>query len=74
MGQCTDNVPVLDFQHPFFYPFGPFHGVFPATGRTESIFTAMVNIYFDKRTRKERKIITTKRMHELMKDKGKQAA
>ena len=41
------------------------------TCKTEKI---LVHIYFDKRTRKERKAETIKRMHELMKDKGKQAA
>ena len=34
----------------------------------------LVHIYFDKRTRKERQKETLKKMHELMKDKGKQAA
>lgn len=39
--------------------------------KTEKI---LVHIYFDKRTRKERKAETIKRMHELMQNKGKQAA
>ena len=34
----------------------------------------LVHTYFDKRTRKERKTETLKKMHELMKDKRKQAA
>lgn len=34
----------------------------------------LIHTYFDKRTRKERKTETLKRMHELMKDKKKQVA
>jgi hypothetical protein len=41
------------------------------TCKTEKV---LVHTYFDKRTRKERKTETLKRMHELMKNKRKQAA